>query len=588
MKTKTNHPENKENANTRAAADRPEITRLASQVMPRLEVGNPDSSLEVEAEQTADKVMSAASEIHGLGKVQGPTNNRINGSFMSAAFAEQNLKATPINPAPWQETLLKNPTDTGHPLPSQVRPFMEKRFDVDFTQVRIHTGNQADMLNRSLNAKAFTKGNDIYFRSDFNVDSFAGKHLLAHELTHVLQQAASLSHAKEGKKGDVKGLPAFTIAGNNLVHRSQDVDKRRGSRIDVAASVQAFRVTYPDEGGGLLTQALLRQLRRAQTAGEATQAVGRGSRRFGSRARSAEERAGVSLGQTASPTDQSTAQRVAIVVGNGNYDPVATMGNTVLSNRPLTTTIPDAQAVADRMIALNYTVTLLTDQNATQINTALVNQIGQMQQGSELFFFFSGHGSIEGLLGIDGSVFTPAQMVAIRDTARSNMVNLVINTDACHSGIFADAIRGAELSDTLLAAQSQPAPSASLVDLLQAAVEVQTAKDDFNTAIWDWWRQRYEIENRMGTSSDQAVITEWDNHYNQGRDIWNDFVTACNPLLATLRSTASAAGLSIRLLSLAEITGNLNSDKEALIQAGLDDVDTLLNRVLTWSDNNLP
>ncbi len=588
MKTKTNHSENKENAVTRAAADRPETIRLASQVMPRLEVSNPESPLEVEAEQTADKVMSAATGIHGLRNVAGATNNQSNGNIMNAAFAEQKLNATPVLPAPWQEIMLRNSTDTGHQLPAQVRPFMEKRFGVDFPQVRIHTGSQADLLNRSLKAKAFTKGSDIYFRSDFDVDSFAGKHLLAHELTHVLQQAASPSQAKEGKRGDDKSLPDFRQAGSNLVHRSQDVDKRRGSRIDVAASVQAFRATYPDEGGGLLTQALLRQLQRAQTAAEATNVVGSGSRRFGSVAGSAEERAGVSLGQTASPPEQSTSGRVAVVVGNGNYDPNATMGNTVLNNRPLTTTIPDAEAVADRMRALNYTVTLLTDQSATQINQALTNQLNQMQQGSELFFFFSGHGSMEGLLGVDGSVFTPAQMVAIRDTARSNMINLVINTDACHSGIFADAIRGAELSDTLRAAQSQSAPSATLVDLLQTAVQVQSAKNDFNTAIWRWWTQRYEIENRMATTTGQTVITEWENHYNQGRDIWNNFVTACNPLLVTLQSNASAAGLTIELPALAAITGNLNSDKEALIQAGLDDVDTVLNRVMTWSDSRLP
>ncbi len=77
----------------------------------------------------------------------------------------------------------------GHPLDGAVGAQMGKAFNADFGGVRVHTDGQADALNRSLNAKAFTTGKDVFFRQgEYNPGSSAGKQLLAHELTHVVQQ----------------------------------------------------------------------------------------------------------------------------------------------------------------------------------------------------------------------------------------------------------------------------------------------------------------------------------------------------------------------------------------------------------------
>jgi hypothetical protein len=63
---------------------------------------------------------------------------------------------------------------------------MEPRFDFDFSRVRIHTDDWAAQMNRRLSARAFTYGQDIYFAAG---QSPANYPLLAHELTHVVQQA---------------------------------------------------------------------------------------------------------------------------------------------------------------------------------------------------------------------------------------------------------------------------------------------------------------------------------------------------------------------------------------------------------------
>jgi hypothetical protein len=82
----------------------------------------------------------------------------------------------------------------GQPLDDNVRGSMEQGFGADFSNVRIHTGSHADTLNRSLNARAFTTGNNIFFRSgEYNPGSSSGQQLLAHELTHTVQQGAVAS-----------------------------------------------------------------------------------------------------------------------------------------------------------------------------------------------------------------------------------------------------------------------------------------------------------------------------------------------------------------------------------------------------------
>ena len=81
---------------------------------------------------------------------------------------------------------------SGSALDPRTRYGMESAFGADFGGVRVHTDAQADTLNRSLNARAFTTGKDIFFRKgEYSPGSSGGQELLAHELTHTVQQGAS-------------------------------------------------------------------------------------------------------------------------------------------------------------------------------------------------------------------------------------------------------------------------------------------------------------------------------------------------------------------------------------------------------------
>lgn len=89
----------------------------------------------------------------------------------------------------------------GSPLPAQVRAFMEPRFGADFGGVRLHTGSESAQLSRKVSAQAFTLGQDIYLgEGKTDLESNQGKQLLAHELTHVVQQTGTVQRLWNKKK----------------------------------------------------------------------------------------------------------------------------------------------------------------------------------------------------------------------------------------------------------------------------------------------------------------------------------------------------------------------------------------------------
>lgn len=77
----------------------------------------------------------------------------------------------------------------GVKMDPQTQKSMERNFGVDFSAVKIHKGSYATELNKKMQSKAFTSGNDIFFKSsNYDPKGTKGKHLLAHELTHTIQQ----------------------------------------------------------------------------------------------------------------------------------------------------------------------------------------------------------------------------------------------------------------------------------------------------------------------------------------------------------------------------------------------------------------
>lgn len=91
------------------------------------------------------------------------------------------------------ESKLNSSKGGGSPLPHSIKTEMESGFGADFSKVRIHNDSNAVQMNKQLGSQAFATGNNIYFNQGrYNPSSPSGKHLLAHELTHTVQQGASI------------------------------------------------------------------------------------------------------------------------------------------------------------------------------------------------------------------------------------------------------------------------------------------------------------------------------------------------------------------------------------------------------------
>ena len=155
----------------------------------KLAIGASDDSLEHEADAMADRVMRMpeqnfiqrkCSDCEVEEKLQRKTLvSFIQGKESSAGTLASDAISNQINAS----------KGNGSGMDSNTQSFMQSRFGADFSEIKIHTGGESIQMNRDLNAKAFTVGNDIYFNEgQYNPVSAEGKHLLAHELTHTVQQ----------------------------------------------------------------------------------------------------------------------------------------------------------------------------------------------------------------------------------------------------------------------------------------------------------------------------------------------------------------------------------------------------------------
>ena len=164
----------------------------------KLSVGAPDDPLEHEADAMADKVMRMP-ETSFIQRKSGCSCNGFDddhvrlkplASQITPFIQAKGDGATTVSDS--VTSRIKSSMGGGSPMQSDTKSFMESRFGTSFDAVKIHNNDESAQLNQSLSAKAFTTGNNIYFNSgQYQPGTDAGKHLLAHELTHVVQQGSS-------------------------------------------------------------------------------------------------------------------------------------------------------------------------------------------------------------------------------------------------------------------------------------------------------------------------------------------------------------------------------------------------------------
>ncbi|MEZ4733110.1 MAG: DUF4157 domain-containing protein [Caldilineaceae bacterium] len=131
--------------------------------------------------------------------------------------------------APEVEQTIQQARGGGQALDHGVRTQLEPALQADFSGVRVHTDGQADNLNRSLSARAFATGQDIFFKQgEYNPGSSTGRELLAHELTHVVQQNGDGVQTKltVGAPGDRYEQEADSVARAVMQQEQQPVQRQ--------------------------------------------------------------------------------------------------------------------------------------------------------------------------------------------------------------------------------------------------------------------------------------------------------------------------------------------------------------------------
>jgi hypothetical protein len=223
-------------------------------VQPKLEIGAVDDPLEHEADRVADQVMCMPGQVARDGLLQRKcsrceeedklqrwsTSAPVRETAGGATVHEEADQGAALPLADLGEDLAAS---RGHPLDPATRTFMESRFGYDFSRVRLHADEAAAASARSLDARAFAVGRNIFFGPGEHAPGrIDGQRLLAHELTHVLQQTGRLGRPalmpRVIQRQTVEGSPAPTEKGQES---SEDVAKEEGATDELEALVIAAR-----------------------------------------------------------------------------------------------------------------------------------------------------------------------------------------------------------------------------------------------------------------------------------------------------------------------------------------------------------
>ncbi|AOX02092.1 hypothetical protein BJP34_24010 [Moorena producens PAL-8-15-08-1] len=178
-------------------------------VQAKLTIGEAGDKYELEADRVASEVVrqinapvtSHTTQPDSI-QAQGQQDELMRKPMVQLMSVEGGMAATPE-----LESSIQQAKGSGMPIAESIRKPMEQSFGADFSGVRVHSDTQSDQLNQSIQARAFTTGKDIFFRQgEYNPGSRGGQELIAHELTHVVQQTGSTVQRQAESQGFHQGV----------------------------------------------------------------------------------------------------------------------------------------------------------------------------------------------------------------------------------------------------------------------------------------------------------------------------------------------------------------------------------------------
>jgi len=173
----------------------------------KLVIGEVDDPLEHEADRIAEQVIRSPAPALSISAVRPQLSRKCDACQEEEA---QTLQMKPIAPKAAAREVPSIVNDVlgspGQSLDPGMRTFMEPRFGFDFANVRVHADREADRSAKAVGARAYTFGRHIVFAAgEYGTNSQRARRLLAHEMTHVVQQAASpMPHVQRDTGGQKK------------------------------------------------------------------------------------------------------------------------------------------------------------------------------------------------------------------------------------------------------------------------------------------------------------------------------------------------------------------------------------------------
>jgi hypothetical protein len=165
-------------------------------IQAKLTIGKPGDKYEQEADRVASQVVQQINAPASVQSSQGQSVQR------TEALEEEKIQAKPENISLQRmeaiaggeastnlESAISRARGGGQPLDAGLQQSMGQAMGADFSGVKVHTDATSDRLNQSIQAKAFTTGQDVFFRQGaYEPGNRGGQELIAHELTHIVQQ----------------------------------------------------------------------------------------------------------------------------------------------------------------------------------------------------------------------------------------------------------------------------------------------------------------------------------------------------------------------------------------------------------------
>ncbi|MBF6648873.1 DUF4157 domain-containing protein [Methylobacter sp. BlB1] len=219
----------------------------------------PEEKLQKKEEEKIQKAVMPEEKIQKAAMPEEKLQKKEDEKIQKAPAAEEKLQRKDSAGAPTVnsgiQSAIQNKTTGGQPLPSDIRDYMEPRFNADFSNVRVHSDPESASLSSQLSARAFTHKNHIFFsRGQYQPGGSEGKQLLAHELTHTIQQGHAIQRSPQVS---TTATPPPVQRGllDSLNPLEYLIDKALGFIADNAAAIPGFTMLTVVIGYNPITRA---------------------------------------------------------------------------------------------------------------------------------------------------------------------------------------------------------------------------------------------------------------------------------------------------------------------------------------------